>query len=70
MTDIASLKNVMVEPVSGSIEYESLDGYKCEVQVVIKPDSHIESLIDETNASYYNEDYRKIVNYLVANCNL
>lgn len=36
------LKNVMVEPVSGSIEYESLDGYKCEVQVVIKPDNHIE----------------------------
>lgn len=28
------------------------------------------SLIDETNASYYNEDYRQIVNYLVVNCNL
>ena len=28
------------------------------------------SLIDETNASYYNEDYRRIVSYLVANCDL
>ena len=28
------------------------------------------SLLDKTNASYLNEDYRQIVNYLIENCNL
>ena len=61
MTDIASLKNVMVEPVSGSIEYESLDGYECEVQVVIKPDNHIELNardLFKTDSSYKPIYYR------------
>ena len=28
------------------------------------------SLLDKTNASYLNEDYRQIVNYLIENCKL
>lgn len=52
----------------------------CSSMAVIKCDPNDDEVISfksllyyedgKTNASYYNEDYRQIVNYLIENCNL
>lgn len=56
---------------------EFIDQEECSSMAVIKigafDDEEVisfKSLLDKTNASYLNEDYRQIVNYLIENCNL